>query len=79
MPVNTSWGKLPKFVQALIVTVTLVLLALIITFLLFDQAKDSGMIDYKTETIVFFVSGGIAVFILVFMLLSREFRRIVRF
>ena len=76
MPKKFSWDKLPKFVQSLIVTLTLVIIALVVTLLLFDTAKDSGFMDYKTEKMAFFVSGAIAVFILVFMVLSKEFRKI---
>ncbi|WP_319503244.1 hypothetical protein [uncultured Draconibacterium sp.] len=76
MPRKSAWEKLPKPLRTAIVLVILVSIALVITWVLFDKATDNANINFKSENIAIFATGSVAVFVLILMILSKEFRRI---
>ncbi|WP_319480316.1 hypothetical protein [uncultured Draconibacterium sp.] len=76
MPRKSAWEKLPKSIRSAIVLVILVSIALVITWVLFDKATDNTSLNFKSENIAIFATGSVAVFVLILMVLSKEFRRI---
>lgn len=76
MPRKSAWEKLPKPIRTAIVLAILVSIALVITWVLFDKATDNANINFKSENIAIFATGSVAVFVLILMILSKEFRRI---
>ncbi|MDX8339095.1 hypothetical protein SLH46_07895 [Draconibacterium sp. IB214405] len=76
MPRKSAWEKLPKSIRSAIVLVILVSIALVITWVLFDKATDNTTLKFKSENMAIFATGSVAVFVLILMVLSKEFRRI---
>ena len=77
MPKKEKYNKIPKWLLSLIITLVIVIISFIITILLYDQTVEKANLKIETDNLVFFVTGSTAVFLIVFLILSREVRRYV--
>ncbi|MBN1302154.1 MAG: hypothetical protein JW995_13145 [Melioribacteraceae bacterium] len=73
---KTRWEEIPRSIRSLILLILLCTVTLCILLLLLDRSEDTSFIKYAKENTVFFISGAVAAFIILFIFLLNAYKKI---